>query len=145
MSEQQQKAAAGAKAIAEVVRMPFGEPSFSWPDKTYATKDGKTTTHARVVLPFVGAALTLETVIWRSVKPSPDGEVEEFSVGLPRGINLSDSKSEELKDLVDAWKFSILTAFDTWSAQVGTNGAKARMAPRLVRKLAAVPVTTPAK
>lgn len=129
-------------ALAVVAASGFGSPSFSWPEKTYATKDGKTTTHARYTVQILGTPFVVDAVIWRTLGQTDGNPTEEFSVGLPRGIVLSDGKSDDLRDSADTWKMSVLTMFEQWSDGQGPNSASAakrRTAPRLVKRLTATP------
>ena len=123
----------------------YGVPSFSFPEKEYATKDGKTRTKVRYVVPMLGTAFAQEGVLWCETGQDGDGQpTETYSVGLPRGIVLIDSHSDATKDMANEWKMSVLEAFDVW-VQTTTASGKARMAPRLVKKLtAAAPKATPA-
>ena len=128
--------------VKQTTALPFGPVSFSFPDRAIVVKDKKTGKQtssgiALVHIPFVGGLVTLQTVIWESMPvETPDGMVTEVTVSLPRGFSLTDPKNESAKDILDAWKLSVLNAHDAWregAQKDGKTGPKARTAPRLVK------------
>ena len=140
LTGEQQAAAVAAVTPAPEPILGFGPPAFSFPDRVFASKDGKTTTHARYTVAVHGSPFVMEAVIWRTIEKIDGNDCETFSVGLPRGIVLSDTKSDDLRDQADTWRMAVLTAFDKWAEGTGTVAGKPtarRAAPRLVKRLVA--------